>query len=144
MKSTSELIESLWDLSSRIDASGDIRGQELMAMIGELEKSIMPPQMIGGVPRSGKWHAVQQRHLELFPTCLACGSDTDLQVHHVKPFHEFPELELEPSNLITLCMKPYHLCHFVFGHVWSWSTNNPNVVADAIEFFELKARLRAK
>lgn len=37
-----------------------------------------------------------------------------LQVHHVKPFKEQPELELDSSNLITLCLL--RDCHVDIGH----------------------------
>lgn len=40
MKSTGELIDAIWDLSSRINASGDKRGQELQSLVVDLEKSI--------------------------------------------------------------------------------------------------------
>jgi hypothetical protein len=39
--------------------------------------------------------------------CRICGSNKDLQVHHIEPFATFPALRYEPSNGITLCSK----CH---------------------------------
>jgi 5-methylcytosine-specific restriction endonuclease McrA len=35
--------------------------------------------------------------------CTTCGSEDELQVHHVNPISKYPELALEPSNLLTLC-----------------------------------------
>jgi 5-methylcytosine-specific restriction enzyme A len=47
-----------------------------------------------------------------------CGGTKKLQVHHIYPVHISPRLELEPSNLITLCRaKKYGLdCHLFIGH----------------------------
>ena len=86
--------------------------------------------------RSGRWPAVRAAFLKLHPCCEACGTKTNLNVHHIKPFHLWPELELEPSNLITLCEKH----HFYFGHDAdgpsgpkkpNWKTSNRNVWRDA-------------
>ena len=48
-------------------------------------------------------------------------------MHHIHPFHLHPEMELEPWNLITLCEKRGHDCHFVFGHFHNWRAFNPIV-----------------
>ena len=55
---------------------------------------------IGG--RSGKWREIERNHLREEPSCCACGGVKNLQVHHEKPFHLHPELELVDTNLITL------------------------------------------
>lgn len=73
-------------------------------------------------PRSGKWPAVRQRFIKAHPCCEACGSLQDLNVHHIFSFHDHPELELDPDNLITLCRKH----HFLMGHSNSWATTNKN------------------
>ena len=56
-----------------------------------------------GVMRSDQWPKVRKTHLASHPTCELCGGEKKLEVHHMRPFHLHPELELEPSNLITLC-----------------------------------------
>ena len=81
--------------------------------------------------RSSKWPAVRLLMLHINPTCAACGGTYRLQVHHIKPFHLFPRLELVYTNLITLCEDPKCEHHFEIGHLKNWKTNNPNVVADA-------------
>lgn len=81
-------------------------------------------------PRSARWRAVRAAHLDRFPACAACGHglQRELNVHHIKPFHLFPELELVDDNLITLCERPSFSCHWVFGHGGhSWSDYNPAV-----------------
>ena len=69
------------------------------------------------------------------PRCAACGSRIlpKLQVHHRKPFHLFPELELVEENLIVLCEDgPMNTnCHGLIGHCGNWSDYNENVVTDA-------------
>jgi len=78
--------------------------------------------------RSPKWSNVRKEHLKNNPNCAACGRDKKLEVHHIKPVHLFPELELDPSNLVTLCADP---CHIVFGHLMNFKSWNSNVVIDS-------------
>lgn len=89
-----------------------------------------------GEPRSSKWSAVRAEHVQHHPDCIACGSRLQLNVHHVQPFHVHPELELEPSNLVTMCREH----HFRIGHdpdgPWGpikpgWSKSNPRVREDS-------------
>jgi hypothetical protein len=80
-----------------------------------------------GAARSGKWSEVRRDFLKLHPACEACGITTDLNCHHIKPFNQFPELELDPKNLITLCRKH----HFEVGHLGNWRTANATVREDA-------------
>jgi len=84
----------------------------------------------GEAPRSGKWATVEKEHLAVQPTCMACGGTKHLQVHHIKPFALHPEKELDPDNLITLCMDVFE-CHFRIGHGQNWHYFNPRVVSDA-------------
>lgn len=78
-------------------------------------------------PRSPTWQHVRGQFVREHPRCEACGTDKNLNVHHIKPFHTNPELELDTSNLITLCRDH----HFKIGHLSNWSKSNPNVVKDA-------------
>ena len=88
-------------------------------------------------PRSGKWPTVRKAYITAHPTCEACGVDGDLEVHHVRDFKLYPELELEPTNLITLCPR----CHIVFGHLGDFKAFNPCVREDAARHLsEVKAR----
>lgn len=85
--------------------------------------------------RSDRWPRVRRAHLLHEPTCQACGTLDKLEVHHIHPFHIHPELELDQANLITLCEKPGHDCHFVFGHFHNWKRWNPNVRSDSTHYF---------
>lgn len=100
--------------------------------------------------RSPHWPKVEKAHLAAHPSCAACGSTTRLQVHHEVPFHRRPELELDPKNLITLCMSKNE-CHILIGHGDSFEYFNPNVAADAAEIADhperrpmIVARAKAK
>lgn len=70
--------------------------------------------------RSEHWPAVRAVWLHTHNTCCACGGTENLEVHHKRPFHLHPELELDPHNFITLCEKPSTNCHYVFGHAGNW------------------------
>lgn len=86
-------------------------------------------------PRASEWVYVRNEFVRRHPRCEACGSGYELNVHHIKPFHLYPELELDEGNLITLCREH----HFRIGHdpdgkgpaKPNWSLSNPNVRSDA-------------
>lgn len=83
--------------------------------------------------RSSKWGDLRDEFVASNAECAACGTKNHLQVHHVKPFHDFPELELDVNNLITLCMD-VNECHINIGHGDSFRFSNPNVREDAEKF----------
>lgn len=91
--------------------------------------------------RSSGWEAVRDARLAASPACVACGGVHLLQVHHIVPFSTAPDLELEPSNLITLCMGEFD-CHLRLGHGGSFRHYNPRVIEDAVEFRESEATRR--
>lgn len=89
-------------------------------------------RMTGKAPRGAKrsplWRAVRAKHLEQYPTCLGCGGTKKLEVHHIIPFHVAPDLELVPTNLMTLCRrKKFGIhCHLLLGHFGSYRRFNIN------------------
>ena len=87
--------------------------------------------------RSPKWRKVRAEHIKNNPSCAACGRKDGLEVHHIVPYHINPDLELEPSNLITLCGK---YCHFIFGHYMDWKSWNENVVRDSTLYYVSKTQ----
>lgn len=90
---------------------------------------------IYSTPRHRDWRKVRAEHLLSQPYCMVCGSTKGLQVHHIKPFHLYPELELEPNNLLTLgtkCSSGNH--HYLFGHFENWHSFNPDVAVHAYQF----------
>lgn len=91
--------------------------------------------------RSSEWPKVRAEHLKRNPTCAACGVDgkrARLEVHHIQQFMVRPDLELDPTNLITLC-RTGRSCHFYVGHDEdgdgpkkpNWKSCNKNVVRDS-------------
>lgn len=91
--------------------------------------------------RSSKWEEVRNNHIKSNPFCKACASVENLQVHHKKPFHISPELELDPNNLITLCENNNgYQCHLKIGHLGNWKDYNPNVDKDATEALLVRSK----
>ena len=90
-----------------------------------------PGVVAAGVPRSSAWAKVRAAHLKASPVCEACGQRDALEVHHVQPFHVRPELELDPTNPMTLCGDP---CHLVHGHLMSWARYSPTVRSDVRQY----------
>ena len=93
--------------------------------------------MLGKAPiaakRSSKWAGVRADYLKLNPVCESCGRADKLEVHHVVPFHIAPELELNPSNLLSLCENKKNgvNCHLFFGHLGDYKSYNVDAIADA-------------
>lgn len=91
-------------------------------------------------PRSSQWHVVAHEHLAREPHCRICKRKDKVQVHHLKPFHLHPELELDPDNLVTLCegegTDDHHLW---FGHLGSWHSINEH----CLDWCEAVQRRRA-
>ncbi len=85
-----------------------------------------------GLPtkRSSHWPKVEKDFLSKNPTCAICNSTKRLNVHHKQPFHLHQELELDETNLITLCMGDLE-CHLMIGHGDNFRAYNPNIEADA-------------
>ncbi len=83
--------------------------------------------------RSPRWPAARATHLAAHPTCALCGGTAKLEVHHIKPFHLHPELELDPNNLVTLCEANAGgvNCHLALGHLGNFKSFNVDVIADA-------------
>lgn len=90
---------------------------------------------LGSPKRSSHWPKLRAEHLKRQPTCAACGRSKSLEVHHILSFHDHPELELDPVNLLTLCEAGPN-CHLTFGHLRNWKTNNPLVVFDAALYLQ--------
>lgn len=92
--------------------------------------------------RSNRWPAVEAAHKRAEARCQWCGRLDHVEVHHVVPFEERPDLELVATNLISLCRPPGPLfgdetnplgsCHFQHGHTdgkgrFSWKLANPSI-----------------
>lgn len=90
-------------------------------------------QKTHGKRRSPQWPKVRRAFLKKHPHCFVCLGTKHLNVHHKLPFHLDPALELDETNLITLCEgKKTVNCHLIFGHWGDFAEKyNPHVVEDA-------------
>jgi hypothetical protein len=91
--------------------------------------------------RSSQWTKVRAQHLKDHPVCAVCGETKKVEVHHIMPFSDDPALELEPTNLITLCELASDgiICHLAIGHCGNYRRYNPNVLTDAVYFKQMFA-----
>lgn len=96
----------------------------------------IPPKPTFRSPRSKHWPEVSDRVRKRVGACEATGITKELQVHHVHPFHLFPELELEEDNLVVLTEWKTFNSHFWIGHSGNWRAYNPNVREDAALMLE--------
>lgn len=98
--------------------------KKVLRKVGRVLKSLSP--------RGWKWSRFEKSWLKEHASCAACGSTSFLEVHHKLPFAMRPDLEFEPSNVVTLCMNT-HRCHLKIGHGGSWRFYNPVVDADLLK-----------
>lgn len=108
----------------------------MLTGIERLEKMHVIDRLLGKTPgrrRSSKWRKVRRKFLEINPRCESCGGIKKLEVHHVIPYHVDPSLELEFSNLMTLCRrKKYGIsCHLLVGHKGNYRLINPDAYQTA-------------
>jgi len=71
--------------------------------------------------RSSQWPKVRDAHLVANPRCVHCRQDAD-EVHHLRPVHVAPALELDANNLASVCRR----CHLCVGHLGNWNLWNDN------------------
>jgi 5-methylcytosine-specific restriction endonuclease McrA len=77
---------------------------------------------IFGALRSPKWREVRNNFLLENSLCEACGVKAEI-AHHILPYHLYPKLELDTSNLIVLCDE----CHLVLAHLKSFRRFDPDI-----------------
>lgn len=105
----------------------------MIKLIARIKDAVQGKAPLGS-KRSSQWRSVRAAHLRLSPACEVCGGTKKLEAHHIKSFHEHPELELTPSNLLTLCDSNKR-CHWAFGHLWNWKKTNQTAEEDAHYWF---------
>ena len=91
--------------------------------------------------RSDEWPKVEKAFKRMNPECYVCGKSKNVIVHHIKPFWLFPSLELNQTNLMTLC--PDH--HLLIGHLMDWKSYNEHAKLNAKEWYiKIEGRPRWK
>ena len=94
--------------------------------------SILKDQFLGKTKsfkrRNSKWRKLRNNFLK-DACCAVCGGIDKLEAHHVVPFHEAPERELDPSNLLALCesKKSGINCHLFVGHLGDYKKANRSI-----------------
>lgn len=58
--------------------------------------------------------------------CVICGSTKDLEVHHIKPFAQFPEERLNIENGVTLCSACHKQVHKEKNSEWLYIGEQEN------------------
>ena len=79
-----------------------------------------------GQARSHFWNEVRKEHIKGQPECQVCGKIGKImsnEAHHILPFWKYPNLELDPHNLITLCRTH----HFEWGHFFDFKSYNKDI-----------------
>lgn len=97
-----------------------------------LKKLVDKDYRMFGAARSSRWPMARAQFLSMpgNKACAICGRDKNLNVHHKKPFHLHPELELDPTNFVTLCESAGMNCHITFGHLGNFKSVNTSIDGD--------------
>ena len=99
-----------------------------------LKKPKLAPTDLFAGERSSQWPKVRKAYVKLHPVCELTGIGKDLNVHHIRPFQYFPELELDKSNFITLTNADvwglHYGMHILVGHLGNFKYYNPNLRKD--------------
>lgn len=92
-----------------------------------------PIDLVAGVPRHPDWPKKSRAWMAAgHGVCEVCGSKATV-VHHLWPFHFYPELEMEEWNWHAVCEGEGRSlnCHLTIGHSGTFRAFNPNFVVDA-------------
>lgn len=60
------------------------------------------------------------------PVCLKCGTQTNLQAHHIHGFADAPHLRIDPQNGATLCGQCHTNFHLSYGRRTGFTEANLN------------------
>lgn len=84
-----------------------------------------------GLTRSPLWQAVKNAYFatEENKKCAVCPSTSNIQVHHIFPFHLCHlvyrgDLELDERNFMPLCEEPANNHHLLLGHLGDFESYN--------------------
>ena len=82
-----------------------------------------------GLTRSPLWSEVERAYLATNRKCTACPSTSNIQLHHIFPFHLCHlvyrgDLELDERNFLPLCEEPVNNHHLLLGHLGNFESYN--------------------
>ena len=77
----------------------------------------VPEEIVPIVLEKAKTYEAKEVGRQLFKlkrknsSCLICGSDSDLTIHHLKPISNFPELKYNYNNIKVICSNCHESIH---------------------------------
>src|SRR5215467_9444180 len=82
-----------------------------------------------GLTRSPLWPEVERAYLATNRKCAACTSTSNIQLHHIFPFHLCHlvyrgDLELDERNFLPLCEESENNHHLLLGHLGNFESYN--------------------
>ncbi len=92
--------------------------------------SLYREEVLKRLTRSSKWPSFIKKIKKEVGRCAVCAKRKGLEGHHIRPFHIYPDLELNPDNITILCRRH----HFILGHLEYWKSYNPQM-AETISYF---------
>ena len=98
--------------------------------------SLIREYIVKPLTRVPGWRKIRNKYLKANPICAVCGRTNKLDIHHIKDVSNYPELELNLNNLVTLC-RGATKCHFLFGHLGNWKSINDSIKWD-VSYFSKK------
>lgn len=128
LREMSDPLVLMHEIEKFLDRSKDLPAGVTIAAISNALEDLASREF--GAKRSPCWAKARKAHLRAQPECQACGQTGLINVHHRQPYHERPDLECDPANLISLCEKSDRFgwnCHHLFGHLLDWKLSNPNI-----------------
>lgn len=60
---------------------------------------------------SKEWQSVARAIRKRDGGCIKCHAAGDLHIHHIRSFADYPDLRLDPDNLVTLCRPCHYAAH---------------------------------
>ena len=128
LREMSDPLVLMHEIEKFLDRSKDLPAGVTIAAVSNALEDLASREF--GAKRSPCWAKARRDHLKKQGECQACGQTNFLSVHHAVPYHLRPDLECDPSNLITLCEKSERFgfgCHLIIGHCGNWAYHNPSV-----------------
>lgn len=90
-----------------------------------------------GLTRSPLWSEVERAYLANNRKCAVCSSTSNIQLHHIFPFHLCHlvyrgDLELDERNFMPLCEEPSNNHHLLLGHLGNFESYNNYAFPDKV------------
>ena len=92
--------------------------------------------LVSALRSDWRWRKVRNDFVSRHPRCRMCETTTDIEVHHIIPWHVDENLRYAEHNLVTLCRPD----HFRFGHWRNWRSQNSHIIELAEVTTEMRRR----